>query len=1069
MPSSDSGLVRIPGPSALPIVGNIFDIDASAGLQSLLRMAGEYGPIFQLTIAGQRQIFVNNVELANEVCDESRFCKVVNGGLEKLRSAVHDGLFTAHEGEHNWDLAHRILMPVFGPTKVREMAGPMNDIAQQLCLKWARYGPSYPIEVANDFTRLTLDTLALCAMGYRFNSFYRESSMHPFVISMSRFLKDSDEQSQLPELFSNLWIQAKMRNKEDIKVMRDLSQEIVEQRRQYPGEADDLLNNLLHKTDPKTGERMSDSSIIDNMITFLVAGHETTSGLLSFTFYHLLKNPWAMEKAQKEVDDVIGTEKVTVKHLPQLKYINAILRETLRLAPTAPAFTVGALKNDVIGGKYAVKKGEAINILLLASHCDKAVYGPDENEWKPERMLDENFNKLPPNAWKPFGNGKRGCIGRAFAWQESLLVIATLLQTFTFTLDNPSYQLRVKESLTIKPDGLRMRAALRRHQTPTELVPGLTPSQESAHKGLKPGISKQPAGGKGTGQGNNKPLAIFYGSNSGSCESLANILASDAAKHGYAIQTIDTLDSARESLPSNQPVLIVTATYDGKPPDNATEFVNWLKSLTGKPLNSVSYAVFGCGHHDWATTFYKVPTLIDELLEQRGARRIASRGAANAATSDLFSDLEKWEEDVLWPAFGIAPGLLESQGLVEPGIKISFQRPYIQRQEFSEAIVASSSELTSSASFGRKCHVKLLLPQDMAYTAGDYLAVLALNPISNVQRALSRFHLAWDSILIIESTGPTQLPTAAPVSVADLFGAYVELSQPATPRNIRVLAATASDEQTKQALLKLANETFATEVRDKRLSVLDLLERYDSVRLPVEAFLEMLPPLRPRTYSISSAPQWNPSHVTLTWSIVDAPSWSGHGRFLGVASNHLSDLAPGAVVRVTVRRSNPAFHLPVDPESYPIVMIASGSGLAPFRGFIQERALQLRAGKSLAPALLFFGCRGPHDDLYRAELDGFEDSGVVHVMRAYSKATIEPDAGGCAYVQDRVWAERKDVADFWNRGASIFVCGGTRMSEAVKDTFIKIAYVDAKHNDGKSPREWFDSLEPRRYVAEVFN
>lgn len=94
------------------------------------------GPIFQLTIGGQRQIFVCDVELMNEVCDERRFCKIVTLGVELLRSGVHDGLFTAREGEQNWDVAHRILMPVFGPLKIKGMFDQMIDIAQQLCLKW---------------------------------------------------------------------------------------------------------------------------------------------------------------------------------------------------------------------------------------------------------------------------------------------------------------------------------------------------------------------------------------------------------------------------------------------------------------------------------------------------------------------------------------------------------------------------------------------------------------------------------------------------------------------------------------------------------------------------------------------------------------------------------------------------------------------------------------------------------------------------------------------------------------------------------------------------------------------
>ena len=246
--------------------------------------------------------------------------------------------------------------------------------------------------------------------------------MHPFVDSMNRWLHDADKQSGLPEIFNSLRVGAKKRNKHDIKVMRQLSQELVEQRRQNPTDNNDLLDALLNQTDPKTGSKLSDASIVDNMITFLIAGHETTSGLLSFVFYYMLKNPSALERAQQEVDDVVGTGKLTVDHLSELKYVNAMLRETLRLMPTAPAFTVGALKDDVIGGKFAVKKGEPLNVLLQAAHCDTTVYGPDASEWKPERMLDEDFKRLPPNSWKPFGNGKRGCIGRAFAWQEALLV-----------------------------------------------------------------------------------------------------------------------------------------------------------------------------------------------------------------------------------------------------------------------------------------------------------------------------------------------------------------------------------------------------------------------------------------------------------------------------------------------------------------------------------------------------------------------------------------------------------------------------------------------------------------------
>ena len=154
-------------------------------------------------------------------------------------------------------------------------------------------------------------------------------------------------------------------------------------------------------------------------------GHETTSGMLSFLFTLFLQNPKAMKKAQEEVDQVLGTERIEFRHLDKLPYIRSCLREALRLYPTAPAFQVKPISTDdkdfpmYIGkDRYEVRKGDNLTAVLPVLHRDPVVYGEDAMEFKPERMSDELFAKLPPNSWKPFGNGARACIGRAFALQE---------------------------------------------------------------------------------------------------------------------------------------------------------------------------------------------------------------------------------------------------------------------------------------------------------------------------------------------------------------------------------------------------------------------------------------------------------------------------------------------------------------------------------------------------------------------------------------------------------------------------------------------------------------------------
>ncbi|KAH7002557.1 cytochrome P450 [Ilyonectria destructans] len=361
--------VEIPGPSALPLLGNILDIDIHNGLESLIGRT--YGPIFGLTFGGQREIYVTNQKLTEELCDETRFCKLVCGGIEKLRPAAGDGLFTAHDSNHAWGVAHRILMPLFGPLKIKEMFPEMVGIAEQLCLKWplnnhvrARLGASAPLDVSREFTRLTEDTIALCSMGYRFNSFYLDDKMHPFVESMFEVLAEADIQANLPDLAIRLRRSSLSKFKKNTSKLNGICKEIIDQRRENPVESRDLLNAMLNGRDPKTGKGLTEESVIQNMITFLIAGHETTSGLLSFAFYYLLENPDALKRAREEVDDVVGPDSLSAEHLHKLPYINSVLRETLRLMPTAPGFFKKALKDEVLGGKYPIKTADPVFVLL---------------------------------------------------------------------------------------------------------------------------------------------------------------------------------------------------------------------------------------------------------------------------------------------------------------------------------------------------------------------------------------------------------------------------------------------------------------------------------------------------------------------------------------------------------------------------------------------------------------------------------------------------------------------------------------------------------------------------------
>lgn len=284
------------------------------------------------------------------------------------------------------------------------------------------------LDLGSDFTRLTLDTVALTCLDFRFNSFYRNDSLHPFVQNVDAVLAEAAKRSTLPDFARFFRFRADQKFKKSTQHLFKVCQDMIDERRRR-GEAEsrkDVLSALVFGRDPKTGAQLSDEHIIHNMLTFLSAGHETTSAMLTTICYYLCHYPDKLAKAQKEVDDVVGSDALNVEHIQKLPYLEAVMRESLRLVPTAPTFFVTPYDDGILGGKYQYRKGDVLAPALEVIQRDTCHYGPDSHEFKPERMLRDEFSKLSEYAFKPFGNGLRGCIGRTFVWQESLIV--SLLQ-----------------------------------------------------------------------------------------------------------------------------------------------------------------------------------------------------------------------------------------------------------------------------------------------------------------------------------------------------------------------------------------------------------------------------------------------------------------------------------------------------------------------------------------------------------------------------------------------------------------------------------------------------------------
>ena len=261
----------IPGPQGLPFLGNLLDLsNEEAPLRGLEQLAEIYGPIFQITIGGQKTVFCSSVELCEELCDGRRFVKLPSAALKPGGNSPA-GLFQAGNEDPDWAQAHRILMPAFGPLSIEGMFDEMHDIATQLVMKWARQGSEKRISATDDFTRLTLDTIALCSMDFRFNSFYQEN-MHPFVEAMVGVLSEAQNRARRPAIITKFMSGTNAMFQENLKIQREIAMDLVQRRRQNPSKKNDLLAAMVNGKDPKTGQGMRDELITANMITFLIAG-----------------------------------------------------------------------------------------------------------------------------------------------------------------------------------------------------------------------------------------------------------------------------------------------------------------------------------------------------------------------------------------------------------------------------------------------------------------------------------------------------------------------------------------------------------------------------------------------------------------------------------------------------------------------------------------------------------------------------------------------------------------------------------------------------------------------------
>ncbi|MFV8053433.1 cytochrome P450 [Mycobacterium sp. 48b] len=437
-------------PRRVPLLGDVLGLKSDSSMQNAMGMA-ELGPICEFRFLGARYVVATGADAVADLNDEARFCKHVGPDIEALRIVGGDGLFTAYNDEPNWHKAHQLLMPAFSQAAMRRYHGVMFDVAGELTDRWdQRSAEGDTVDVSADTTRVTLETIGRCAAGYSFGCFQGDA-MHPFVAHMVSALLGADRLGVLRETYlpAVVYRRYERRVRNDAKYLHELADDIVASRRAQPsGSHEDLLQIMLQSD-------LDVANIRYQLINFLIAGHETTSGALSFALYFLSQSPEVFARARDEVDQVWGDDaRPEFEKIAKLRYVRRVLDESLRLQPTVPAYYRAARHDTVLAGIHPMRKGDWALALTSTLHRDPR-WGPDPDTFDPDRFAPEQMRARPAGLYKPFGTGERSCIGRQFALHEAVLMLAVLIRRYDLTAD-PDYTLQVQERLTMMPSGFRL-------------------------------------------------------------------------------------------------------------------------------------------------------------------------------------------------------------------------------------------------------------------------------------------------------------------------------------------------------------------------------------------------------------------------------------------------------------------------------------------------------------------------------------------------------------------------------------------------------------------------------------
>ncbi|KAF7284794.1 cytochrome P450 reductase isoform X2 [Rhynchophorus ferrugineus] len=595
-------------------------------------------------------------------------------------------------------------------------------------------------------------------------------------------------------------------------------------------------------------------------------------------------------------------------------------------------------------------------------------------------------------------------------------------------------------------------------------------------------------------QSSGRSLVVFYGSQTGTGEEFAGRLAKEGVRYRMKGMVADPEECDMEELVnlkniSNSLAVFCMATYgEGDPTDNAMEFYEWLQNGDAD-LTGLNYAVFGLGNKTYEH-YNEVAMYVDKRLEELGATRVYELGLGDD-DANIEDDFITWK-DKFWPVvceyFGIestgedisirqyrleeyedAPDRVYSGEMARLHSLKNQRPPYDAKNPYLAKILVNR-ELFKGGD--RNCmHIEFDIEDSkMRYDSGDHLAVYPINNTDLVEKIGVLCEKNLDTIFSLINTdeeSSKKHPFPCPCSYRTALTHYLDITQNPRTHVLKELAEYCSDNAEKEKLKLMVSTSpegkalYQKWIIEDNRNIVHILEDMPSCKPALDHLCELLPRLQPRYYSISSSPRLHPTTVHATAVVVEYKTPTGRVN-KGVATTWLQEKVPSAdktcTVPIFIRKSQ--FRLPTKPQT-PIIMIGPGTGVAPFRGFIQERHTSKEEGKQVGQTVLYFGCRKKTEDfIYQEEFENYEKSGLLTLKLAFSRDQAEK-----VYVTHLV---EKDADLIWNifeNNGHLYICGDAKsMAVDVRNVILRIIQENGGMTEEQA-QAYYKKMETQKRIS----